>query len=87
MIEQIRTTIQTALPDATVHVFDPQQDGQHFEAVVISPQFVGLSLVKQHQVVMKPLKSAFETYVHALRLRTLTPEKWLAVQHEYEHLI
>lgn len=83
MIEQIEKTIRTALPDATVYVFDPQNDGQHFESIVISPSFQGMSLVKQHQAVMKSLKSEFETSVHALRLKTFTPEAWEASKHEY----
>jgi len=83
MIEQIKQTIQSALPDATVYVVDPQQDGQHFESIVISESFEGMPLVKQHQAVMKPLKAAFESDVHALRLKTFTPEKWEASKHEY----
>ncbi|MEM7134475.1 MAG: BolA/IbaG family iron-sulfur metabolism protein [Chloroflexota bacterium] len=76
MIDKIKEIIQSALPDATVYVLDPMNDGQHFESVVISPSFEGLSLVKQHQAVMNPLKTAFETDVHALRLKTFTPDKW-----------
>lgn len=83
MIEEIRNTILAALPDATVYVLDPQNDGQHFESVVISPSFEGMTLVKQHQAVMKPLKEAFETSVHALRLTTFTPAKWDAEKHMY----
>ena len=83
MIEKIESTIQEALPDATVYVFDPQNDGQHFESIVISPSFEGMPLVRQHQAVMKPLKEAFETDVHALRLKTYTPEKWDADKHRY----
>jgi acid stress-induced BolA-like protein IbaG/YrbA len=83
MIEQIEKTIREALPDATVYVFDPQNDGQHFESIVISPSFAGMPLVKQHQAVMKPLKAAFETSVHALRLKTFTPETWEESKHQY----
>ena len=86
IIEKIQTAIQNALPDAIIYVFDPQRDGQHFEAIVISESFAGLPLVRQHQAVMQPLKAAFETYVHALRLRTFTPEKWSAEEHKYAHL-
>lgn len=84
MIEQIKSAIQSALPDATVYVLDPMNDGQHFESVVISASFEGQSLVKQHQAVMKPLKNAIATNaVHALRLKTYTPEKWEAEKEQY----
>jgi len=77
MIDQIKAAIQAALPDATIYVLDPMNDGQHFESVVISPSFEGQSLVKQHQAVMKPLKEAIASNaVHALRLKTYTPAKW-----------
>jgi stress-induced morphogen len=43
---------------------------------VICPQFEGLSLVKQHQLVMKSLTQGFATNVHALALKTFTPTQW-----------
>ena len=83
MLEQIKSTILQALPDATVHVADPNNDGQHFEALVISPTFEGLSLVKQHQLVMKAMKEKFETSVHAMALKTYAPTKWETEKHKY----
>lgn len=84
MIEQIKSAIQAALPDATIYVLDPMNDGQHFESVVISPSFEGQSLVKQHQAVMKPLKDAIASNaVHALRLKTYTPDKWETEKAQY----
>jgi len=76
MVEKIENLIKTSLPDAIVYVMDPYNDGQHFQALVISPSFVGASLVEQHQMVMNPLREAFATDVHALGLKTFTPEKW-----------
>ncbi len=84
MIDQIKQTIQTELPNATIYVADPQNDGQHFEAIVICPSFENLSLVKQHQVVMKALKTKFETSVHALALKTFSPTKWDQEKHKYK---
>ena len=83
MLEQIKSTIQAALPDATVYVADPNNDGQHFEALVVSPTFDGLSLVKQHQLVMKAMKEKFETSVHAMALKTYSPTKWETEKHKY----
>jgi len=75
-IDDIKQTIEAALPDASVYVADPNNDGEHFQAIVISPSFESMMLVKQHQVVMKALKEKFETSVHALALKTFSPEKW-----------
>ncbi|MFK7800309.1 MAG: BolA family protein [Anaerolineae bacterium] len=83
MVEKIENIIKSSLPDATIFVMDPYNDGQHFQALVISPTFDGASLVEQHQMVMNPLKEALETDVHALGLKTFTPEKWERKRGQY----
>jgi len=75
-LDEIKNTIEDAIPRSTAHIMDPMNDGQHLQAIVISPAFEGVMLVKQHQMVMKPLKDAFAGAVHALALKTFTPEKW-----------
>ena len=80
---EIKKTIEDAIPLSAVFVKDPHQDGQHFEAIVVSPSFEGMLLVKQHQMVMKVLKAAFNESLHALSLKTFTPEKWDEVKHQY----
>ncbi len=79
IIDDIRNTLSTALPDATIMVNDPMNDETHFEAIVISPSFEGLTLVKQHQLVMRPLTQAFANNLHALALKTYTPTQWEAL--------
>ncbi len=81
-LTEIQQKIQTAIPDAEVHVLDPMQDGQHLQALVISPVFAGLPVFKQQQMVMAAVKDIF-TVVHALGLKTFTPEKWQEVKHNY----
>jgi acid stress-induced BolA-like protein IbaG/YrbA len=55
-------------------------DGQHFEAVVVSPEFVGKNMVQQHQLVYKALGDRMRSEIHALSIRTLTPEAWAEVR-------
>ncbi len=76
MIQEIESIIKQAIPDAIVMVKNPYNDGEHFEAYVVSKSFEGTSLVNQQKKVMSPLKEAFASKVHALALRTFTPEKW-----------
>lgn len=79
MQEQIESTIKKALPDAIVHVESP--DGTHYGAVVISPAFEELSLVQQHQLVLNALRTEFDSErLHALQLKTFTPDKWETMQ-------
>jgi len=51
-------------------------DGQHFEAVIVSPKFTGKSMVQQHQMVYQVLGDRMRTEIHALAMRTFTPESW-----------
>jgi acid stress-induced BolA-like protein IbaG/YrbA len=77
MHENIAEAIRRAIPDAEVHV--DSADGTHWSAVVVSGAFAGMSLVRQHQLVMGALRSEFDTArLHALELRTMTPERFRA---------
>jgi len=54
-------------------------DGQHFEALVVSAEFVGKSRVQRQQRVYQTLKEKLATgELHALSFKTLTPEEWSA---------
>jgi len=75
-LDEIKQIIEKAVPNSTAFVLDPMNDGQHLQAFVVSSTFEGVMLVKQHQMVMNPLKDAFASSVHALGLKTFTPEKW-----------
>jgi stress-induced morphogen len=72
MKETIEATIRRAIPDASVRVDSP--DGTHWTATVVSPSFAGMTLVRQHQMVMGALRAEFDAErLHALELRTMTP--------------
>lgn len=72
MKETIEGVIRRAIPDATVRV--ESLDGTHWSAVVVSPSFAGMSLVRQHQMVLGALRAEFDAErLHALELRTATP--------------
>ena len=82
--EQIKEVIQKSLPEAEVYVVDPDNDGNHFQAVVVSSSFQDMTRVEQHQTVMNSLKSALDDEsVHALGLKTFTPEKWEKNKSQY----
>lgn len=51
-------------------------DGTHFEAVIVSSAFLGQSMVKQHQLVYGALGDRMKAEIHALSMKTLTPEQW-----------
>lgn len=53
-------------------------DGAHFEAVIVSPSFEGLNRVRRHQLVYAALGERMKVEIHALSMKTLSPEEWAA---------
>ena len=53
-------------------------DGQHFEALIVSSAFAGKSRVQRHQMVYAVLGDRMREEIHALSMKTLTPEEFAA---------
>lgn len=71
---EIKQLIEAKVPEAEVSVTG---EGDKFDAVVVSPAFVGKNMVQQHQLVYGSLGSLMQdNVIHALSLRTYTPEDW-----------
>lgn len=68
--ESIKNGIQAGLACERVDVIG---DGQHFQAVIVSEAFGGLSRVQRHQLVYKALGDRMREEIHALSMQTLTP--------------
>lgn len=71
--DAIRELIEAGLPDAQVEVMG--DDGTHFAARVISASFEGRGIVEQHRMVYATLGERMGEEIHALSLKTMTPEK------------
>ncbi len=72
--EQLRKSIEEGIPGARAEVEDTTGTGDHFEAVVVSDEFEGLSLVEQHRLVHRALKPILDSdELHAFYLTTRTP--------------
>ncbi len=54
---------------------DVSGDGHHFEAVVVCDAFTGKNMVQQHQLVYQALGDKMKAEIHALSLKTLTPDE------------
>ena len=70
--EDIKTWISQGMENSDVKV---QGDGQHFEAVIISPEFAGKSRIQRHQMVYGVLGERMKSEIHALSMKTLTPDE------------
>jgi stress-induced morphogen len=71
--DEIRDLIRRRMPDAVVRLKDLTGGGDHWDAVVVSQAFEGKSPVEQHQLVYAALGEAMRERIHALQLKTYTP--------------
>lgn len=72
--EEVKRLIQAGLPGCQVMV---KGDGSHFEAIVIGEIFADKSLVKQQQLVYATVNDRIASgELHALSIKTYTPEAW-----------
>lgn len=77
--DDIKKLIEAGLSGAEAHVRG--EDGAHFEADVVCPAFEGKTMVQQHQMVYATLGDRMQSgEIHALALRTHTPDAWRAGQ-------
>lgn len=78
-LQQVEAMIKDKLPDAQVEVQDLTGGGDHLQAIVVSSEFEGKTLVKQHQMVYAAVQEQMASEaIHALALKTYTPEEWKA---------
>jgi acid stress-induced BolA-like protein IbaG/YrbA len=70
---EVKQLIEQGIPSAEVQVASP--DNTHFEALVVSAEFEGKRPLVRHQMVYATLGAAMGREIHALSLRTLTPEE------------
>jgi len=71
--EHLQELVSKGIPDAQVRVHLYAGD-DHFEMEVISPSFAGKSRIAQHQMVYAALGDHMRQAIHALALKTGTPE-------------
>ncbi|MEM9220523.1 MAG: BolA/IbaG family iron-sulfur metabolism protein [Cyanobacteria bacterium P01_F01_bin.150] len=75
--DQVVSLIKSGIPDAEVQVQDLTGTQNHYQVIVISSAFEGKRLIQQHQLVYGTVQSEMASNViHALSLKTYTPEEW-----------
>ena len=73
--DDVRRYIAAGLECETLEV---SGDGHHFEALIVSRLFEGKRLVQRHQLVYRALGDRMREEIHALSMRTLTPDEHAA---------
>ena len=72
--DELKQRIESTLPGARAEVEDLTGGGDHFRAEVVSEQFAGLSRIEQHQLVYGVFGDEVGGPIHALSIKTSTPE-------------
>lgn len=75
---QVERLIEEGISDAQATVVPArgEHDDDHLGAIVVSPAFEGETLVNQHKMVYDALDGHMTTDIHALELKTYTPEEY-----------
>jgi BolA protein len=63
----------------------PAGSESHFKVTLVSPEFLGKTLVARHRMINQLLTEELTGPVHALSLNTLTPEEWVQKGGEVRH--
>jgi len=75
--EQLQKRIETMAPGTQVKITDLTGTMDHYQATVVSPAFQGKIMIEQHRMVMATVQKEIDSgEVHALTMKTYTPEQW-----------
>lgn len=72
----VENIIRSELKDAQVTVEDMTGTRDHLAITVVSDAFKGKLLIDQHQILMNLLKEELKSRIHAVKLTTITWEKF-----------
>jgi len=70
-LEEIKTLIKEAIPDAEITIEDLAGDENHYSATITSKVFKGKSKIDQHKLIYKALKGKMGNELHALAINTM----------------
>lgn len=74
--DQMKTRLESAYPDGAVEVVDLTGTHDHYQVMIVSEAFKGLSRIQQHKHVMDVFAAELKTgEVHALTIQTKLPQK------------
>mmetsp|Transcript_13833 Transcript_13833/g.17053 ORF Transcript_13833/g.17053 Transcript_13833/m.17053 type:complete len:136 (-) Transcript_13833:503-910(-) len=54
----------------------PKGSESHFKIIIVSEKFKDIKTINQHRLVNEILKNELENNIHALSIKTRTPDKW-----------
>ena len=75
--EALKNRLETLASGTQAEIVDMTGTEDHYQALVISPAFEGKMMIEQHRLVFGLVKAEVDSgELHALTLKTYTPEQW-----------
>ncbi|MCB1198075.1 MAG: BolA family transcriptional regulator [Deltaproteobacteria bacterium] len=78
--EKIQSTIADAMPSAKIAVDDLTGTSDHFQVIIVTDDFEGMSPLERHRKIYDVLGKDVGGAIHALSLKTYTEEQWKKIQ-------
>ena len=75
---EITKLIEAGLSQAQVKVIS--DDNTHFEALIVTDDFVGKRAIARHQLVYQCLGARMGNEIHAMSIRAYTTDEWAKLQ-------
>ena len=77
LIAQIKTKLESCFNYSEVKV---SGDGRHFQAVIVSDDFLNKNRIARHKMVYEALGKSMESEIHALSIKTYTVSEWTNIE-------
>ena len=75
-IIKIKDRLENYFLNSKIEVFDARGTGDHFSVIIISQQFINISLVNRHRMVYNLFKKELTNSIHALQIQAYTINEW-----------
>ena len=88
-IATIKSTLQEKIGATIIEIADRSEQHKHhqgrmnapvgsghYDAIIVAESFTGKTMMQQHRMVYAALADQMQTTIHALALKTYTPEQW-----------
>lgn len=73
--EDVQNMLEEFFPNSKISIRSNNNDGNHYQILIISDIFDGMRKVTRHQMVYKALKGNIGTSIHAAQIKTMTNEE------------
>ena len=74
--ENMQKILSNKFDDGSINVFNVNDDESHFSILIVSDEFINMSLINRHKLVYKLFKENLTKEIHALQIKTYTKSEW-----------